>query len=43
MDAADDRSADRAGLIVRAEREKRCLSQSELAARAGVSKATEDR
>lgn len=35
-----DRSADRAGRILRAEREKRCLSQAALAAQAGVSPAT---
>lgn len=35
-----DRSADRAGRIVRAEREKRCLSQAALAAQACVSPAT---
>lgn len=35
-----DRSVDQAGEIIRAEREKRCLSQARLASRAGVSAAT---
>lgn len=38
--APDDRSADRAGAIIRAEREKLGLSQAKLAAEAGVSTTT---